>query len=55
MDSRVLAILISSSLYWYFNIHRNNRCITINPKCEGVTCYVATNKSDKETKTNNSK
>ena len=49
MDSRILAILISSSLFWYFNIHRMNRCITIQPQCEGVTCYVAKNKSDKET------
>jgi len=55
MDIRVIAVLISSSLFWYFNIHRKNKCIVIQPKCEGVKCYITKNKSDKETNTNNTK
>jgi hypothetical protein len=49
MDVRVFALLISSSLYWYFNVYRKHKCIVIQPKCEGVKCYLAKNKSDKET------
>ena len=55
MDVRTIALLISSSLYWYFNVYRKHKCIVIQPKCEGVKCYIAKNKSDKETDTNISK
>jgi hypothetical protein len=55
MDVRAIALLISSSLYWYFNVHRKPKCIVIQPKCDGVKCYVAKNNSAKETDTNNSK
>jgi hypothetical protein len=55
MDVRTIALLISSVLYWYFNIYRKSKCIVIQPKCEGVKCYIAKNKSDKETYSNNMK
>jgi hypothetical protein len=55
MDARTLALLISSALYWYFNIYRKSKCIVIQPKCDGVKCYIAKNKSDKETTSNNMK
>lgn len=55
MDVRTIALLISSSLYWYFNVYRKHKCIVIQPKCEGVKCYLAKNKSDKEIDSNNSK
>ena len=41
MDEKLLAILISSALYYYFNVHKKSRCIVVNPKCDGVSCYVA--------------
>jgi len=55
MDGRTIAVLISSVLYWYFNKYRKPKCIVIQPKCDGVKCYIAKNKLDKETPDNNSK
>ena len=55
MDVRTIALLISSSLYWYFNVYRKPKCIVIQPKCDNVKCYITKNKSDKETDTNISK
>lgn len=55
IDGKTIALLISSVLYWYFNIYRKSKCIVIQPKCDGVKCYIAKNKSDKETYSNNMK
>jgi hypothetical protein len=44
MDEKLLAILISAGLFYYFNICKKSRCIVLNPKCDGISCYVPKNK-----------
>jgi hypothetical protein len=34
----ILAIIIISILFWYFNIRGITKCITYNPKCLEVKC-----------------
>ena len=55
MDVKIIALLISSSLYWYFNLRSNPKCIVIQPKCNGIKCYIAMNKSNKDINSNNIK
>lgn len=34
----ILALLVISALFWYFNIRGSTKCITYNPECSGVNC-----------------
>ena len=40
MESKdlIYGLVILAVLYWYFNIRGLKKCITLNPKCDGVKC-----------------
>ncbi len=38
MKELLLAFLIVSLLYWYFNIKSTNKCIMMHPNCNYVQC-----------------
>ncbi len=38
MKELLLAFLILSLLYWYFNIRSVNKCILFHPKCNYIQC-----------------
>ncbi len=38
MKELLLAFLILSLLYWYFNIRSVNKCIMFHPNCNYIQC-----------------